>query len=79
MNDLLDQIVTIKALLSDLEMSIMQHKSNHLNEQQRGQCIECNHISTSKPNYCDRFNAYPPPDIIYGRTKCEGFDDDIPF
>lgn len=79
MEDLLDQIVTIKALLNDLEMSIMQHELNPLNEQQGVQCIICHHISTAKPNFCDLYRAYPPPEVISGKQKCEGFNDDIPF
>ena len=79
MNDLLDQIVTIKALLNDLEMSIMQHELNPLNEQQSGQCLGCWYISSSKPNFCELYRAYPPPEVISGKQKCEGYETDIPF
>lgn len=79
MEDLLDQIVTIKALLNDLEMSIMQHKLNPLNEQQTGQCVMCLWWSGLN-NICNKYKAVPPPEIISGKQKCEGFEiDDIPF
>ena len=76
MNDLLDQIVTIKALLNDLEMSIMQHELNPLNT--IGQCGDCLNWLKAK-HLCLKYKATPPLDVISGQLKCEGYEPDIPF
>lgn len=76
MNDLLDQIVTIKALLNDLEMSIMQHELNPLNEIEK--CSNCLNWSNTK-HLCLKYKATPPLDVVSGEQKCEGYEPDTPF
>jgi len=80
MEEILDRLVTIKAMIEEVEMLIMRHPENPLNaEIKKGQCEQCLY-SKSVSFLCQKYNQVPPANVISGELKCGGFElDDIPF